>query len=103
MVPGDNNTETSMTTTNKVVDLLNSRLDLKLTLNLIYIAHRLGPYKLGRNRKVIVRFVHREIKQQILAKRKMLKNSGISIFEDMSKLNGEVLASARKKLPDKAD
>lgn len=103
MIPGDNKHEDSMVTTNKVVDLLNTKLDLQLTPNLIDIAHRLGPYKPGQNRRVIVKFVHRQIKHQVLFKRKMLKNTGISIFEDMTQLNGEILASARKKLPEKVD
>ena len=102
-IPGDSNIETSAVTTNKVVELLNNKLKVTLQPNLIDIAHRLGPYEQGQNRKVIVRFVHREIKQQVLAKRKMLINSGIAIFEDMSRLNGEILASARKKLPEKVD
>ena len=73
MIPGDNKHEDSMTTTNKVVDLLNTKLDLQLTPNLIDIAHRLGPYKPGLDRRVIVKFVHRQIKHQVLFKRKMLR------------------------------
>ena len=102
-IPGDYKQVDSMTTTRKVVDILNEKLNLHLTPNLIDIAHRLGAYKDGRNRRVIVKFVHRQIKQEVQSNRKMLKNSGMSIFEDMTKLNGEILASTRKKLPEEVD
>ena len=102
-IPGDYKQEDSMTTTRKVVDILNEKLNLHLTPNLIDIAHRLRAYKDGRNRRVIVKFVHRQIKQEVLSNRKMLKKSGMSIFEDMTKLNGEILASTKKKLPEEVD
>ena len=73
---------------------------MQLTPYAIDISHRLGQYRKGRNRKVIVRFVHRQLKQDVLYQRKHLKNTGITIFEDLTQLNNEVLASTKKKLPD---
>ena len=99
-VPGDHSDEQSLETTYKVLDILNANMDLDLTPQNIDIAHRLGPYKYGRNRNVIVKFVHRQVTHMVLNKRKMLKGKGIAIFEDLTQLNNLVLASTRKKLPD---
>ena len=51
-IPGDRRDEQSLETTHKVVDILNETLDLNLTPQAIDIAHRLGPYKYGRNSEV---------------------------------------------------
>ena len=102
-LPEDRINEHSLETTHKVISILNHNLQLNLTPQAIDIAHRLGPYKRGRNRRVIVKFVHRQVKYMILAKTNMLNGSGMQIFEDLTKLNTEVLASTRKKLPDEVE
>lgn len=96
----DHKHESSFETINKVVGMINTKLKLPLIIRDIDNAHRLGPYVQGRNRQVIVKFVNRHIKNRILAARRTLKGSGIRIYEDLTRLNNEVLASARKKAPD---
>ena len=101
-MPDDSRNETSLQTTFKVLDTINQNLDLNLTPQSIDIAHRLGPYT-GRNRRVIVKFVHRQVKHMIMEKASWLKGTGIIIFEDLTQLHNKVLASARKKSPDEVD
>ena len=102
-IAGDHRDEQSLETTYKVLDVLNTNMDLDLTPQNIDIAHRLGPYKYGRNRNVIVKFVHRQVTHMVLNKRRMLKGKGIAIYEDLTQLNNVVLASTRKKMPDVVD
>ena len=102
-LPEDRKDEHSVETTYKVIGLLNTSLKLNLTPQAIDIAHRLGPYQPGRNRRVIVKFVHRQVKFMILSKAKWLKGSGIQIFEDLTQLNNKILACTRKKLPDEIE
>ena len=102
-IPGDRRDEQSSETTHKVVDILNETLDLNLTPQAIDIAHRLGPYKYGRNRRVIVKFVHGQITHLVLSRKKLFRGKGLSVFEDLTQLNNEVLGSTRKKLPEEVD
>ncbi|KAH3890807.1 hypothetical protein DPMN_014895 [Dreissena polymorpha] len=67
--------------------------------NHIDIAHRLGQFKSNSNRPVIIRFVRRQTKIDILRKAKLFKGPGIFVNEDLTKLNAEVLASVRLKQP----
>ena len=50
-----------------------------------------------------MRFVHRQLKQDILSQRRLLKNTGVTIFENLTQINNEVLASTRKKLPEEIE
>ena len=102
-LPEDRKEEESLETTYKVLGLVNNGLKLNLTPQAIDIAHRLGPYKPGRNRRVIVKFVHRQVKFMVLSKTQWLNGSGIHIFEDLTPLNNKILACTRKKLPDKIE
>lgn len=76
---------------------------LKLSINEIEIAHRVGISKRGKPRQVIVKFFSRNSKEAILSKKKQLKGSGIFVNEDLTNLNQQVLASVRKKQPDEVE
>ena len=91
-LPGDETGETANNTIEKALKLFESKLNVNLTQRDIDVAHRLGEYKEGRNRQVIMKFVNGHEKSRIMADKKKLKNSGTSIFEDLSRLNSEVLA-----------
>ncbi|KAH3870369.1 hypothetical protein DPMN_033553 [Dreissena polymorpha] len=67
--------------------------------NEIGITHRLGQFKPNSIRPVIVIFVRRQTKIDILRKTKLFNGSGIFVNEDLTKLNAEVLASVRLKHP----
>ena len=102
-LPGDESGETAINATEKALNLFKSKLNIDLDQKDIDVAHRLGNYNEGRNRQVILKFVNRHEKSRVMAIKKQLKNSGTSIFEDLSRLNSEVLASARKKMPQEVD
>lgn len=76
---------------------------MKLTPYTFDMSHRLGKYNRGRNKRVTVRFEHRRLKQDILSQRRLHKNTGNIISEDMTRINYEVLASTRKKLPNEIE
>ena len=102
-LPGDIPNETSGQTADKVLYMVNKKLNQNMPYHEIDIAHRLGEFKHGSSRSVIVRFVRRQTKSNIMSIKKKLKGSGISIFDDLTPINNEVLASTRKKLPEKID
>ncbi|KAH3771145.1 hypothetical protein DPMN_172447 [Dreissena polymorpha] len=102
-VPEDQDRQSSVSVTNKIVSLVNTHLGISIEPHDIDIAHRLGKFSPNKNRPVIVRFVRRQIKIDILRKAKLFKGSGIFVNEDLTKLNAEVLASVRLKQPSAVD
>ena len=98
-VPEDQDHQSSVWVTDKVAALVNSHLGISIQPTDIDIAHRLGKFKPGSNRPVIVRFIRRQTKIDILRKAKLFKGSSIFANEDLTKLNAEVLASVRLKQP----
>lgn len=97
----DDPKQTSGMTAELVVTELNNQLKINLTMNDISIAHRLGRYLPGRTRPTIVQFVRREVKGTVMKNVKELKNSGMSISHDLTRLNQQVLQSIRLKDRDK--
>ena len=98
-IPEDQDRQSSVSVANKVVTLVNEHLGIAIEPNDIDIAHRLGKFKPNCNRPVIVRFVRRQTKIDIMRKAKLFKGSSIFVNEDLTKLNAEVLASLRLKQP----
>ena len=97
-------TEDMETTTNKLIHEINTRIpDVNVTRGDIDIAHRLGPKKDMKTRPIIVRFVSRMSKENVLKKRRALKGTGIFLNEDLTHLNQTVLLSVRKKTPDEVE
>lgn len=89
-------------TEQKIVDTLNRYIpNLKLEIKDLEIGHRLGkPNSDGKPRQIIVQFCSRRTKTEILRQRKMVRNTGIYIKEDLTRTNQYVLSCLRKKLPD---
>ncbi|KAH3855637.1 hypothetical protein DPMN_098207 [Dreissena polymorpha] len=98
-VPDDQDRQSSMSVTNQIINLVHTHLGISMVPNDIDIAHRLGKFKPNTNRPVIVKFVRRQTKIDILQKAKLFKGLGIYVNEDLTKLNAEVLASVRLKQP----
>ena len=98
-VPGDQDRQSSIAVTTQVVSLVNRYLNIPINESDIDIAHRLGKFKQGENRPVIIKFVRRQIKVDIVKNSKRFKGSGIFVNDDLTKLNAEVLASTRLKDP----
>ncbi|XP_033727646.1 uncharacterized protein LOC117316976 [Pecten maximus] len=78
----------------KVVKLVNTKLNVGLRGEDIDVTHRLGKFVNGKNRNVIVKFTHRTKKHEIMKEKRMLKGSGITIFEDLTKFNQDRLKEA---------
>ncbi|GFS11139.1 LINE-1 type transposase domain-containing protein 1, partial [Elysia marginata] len=75
-------------TTSLVLDLFRGRLGLThFDPQTIDVAHRIGPFKIEYNRAVIVRFTTHRAANEVLAKRRALKGSGITIAEDLTPTN----------------
>jgi regulator of replication initiation timing len=96
-VPEDEAKESSENCTKKTLQLLNAKMGLDIKDTDVGIAHRLGKFKDGKNRPVIVQFVRKQTKINIMSQTKKLKDTGIYINHDLTKLNNEVLASLRLK------
>jgi hypothetical protein len=102
-VPDDDTKETSLQTTEKVLKICNEKLKVNVTINDIDIAHRLGKWKENKNRPVIVKFVRRQQKNDLMKNTKVLKGTGIFINHDLTWTNQQVLSSLRIKEPELVD
>ena len=97
---GDEEFQSSIALTEQVSSLLSSKLGLRVEKEDIDIAHRIGKHHREKIRPVIVRFIRRQTKSDVMRNAKLLKGSGIFLNEDLTKLNAEVLASVRVKDPE---
>ena len=72
---------------NEVIDLVVKTLNEKGNLNVkaddIDIAHRLGKWKAGDNRAIIVKFVRRQSKIEVMKQRKELRQKKVFVNEDL--------------------
>jgi hypothetical protein len=89
-----------MAVADETVLMLNQKLGTHIETRDIDVAHRLGKYAQHKCRPVIVKFVRRQTKIEIMKRAKLLKGTGIYINEDLTKINAEVLASLRLKEPE---
>ena len=87
--------ETMHDTIKQVIDFLNVRLGLHIEWQDICIAHRLGQREAHRYRSIIVKFVRRTTKLDILENRHRLKGSGIVIAEDLTPENNKLFWELR--------
>ena len=64
--------------------------------NDVEIAHRTGKPGGPRPRPIIVRFFSRQKRRLVLTERKKLKNSGVTVTEDLTKTNYDLLRKAKE-------
>ena len=81
-VSEDHDRQSSISVTNKIVALVNTHLGIHIEPTDIDKAHRLGKFQPNKNRPVIVKFVRRQTKIDILRKAKAFKGSSIFANED---------------------
>lgn len=86
-VRDSNKKETVAATEDIVINLLKNRLNVNLIPSDIEIAHRVGRFTATSDRAILVRFVNRKAKMDILYHRRQLKGSGVSIAEDLTSYN----------------
>ncbi|XP_069109835.1 uncharacterized protein [Argopecten irradians] len=78
----------------KIVKFVSSKLNVDISSGDIDIAHRLGKFNRDRPRNVIVKFTHRRKKIEIIRARSKLKKTRYTIFEDLTKINQQILKDA---------
>ena len=77
--------------------IINEKLKLgHITKQHISVAHRVGQFSKGYQRQVIVRFVSRRHRMEVIQARRNLKGSGIATVEDLTPLNKERLDRVSK-------
>lgn len=81
-----------------VLNLFKSKLNLSLNVSDIERSHRLGKRNSEKTRAIIVKFASYRQKALVYGAKKNLKNSGITITEDITKPRLEILQEARKVL-----
>ncbi|KAH3825927.1 hypothetical protein DPMN_127814 [Dreissena polymorpha] len=62
--------------------MMSQHLDIHLECRGIDVSHRLGKYTPNKDRPVIVKFVRRQTKIDVMKRAKLLKGTGIYINED---------------------
>ena len=92
----DSGRETAEKSEKLVTDLIKNKLSLNITPNQVQVAHRAGKFQPGGTRSIIMQFVSRKDKQQVMSVRKKLKGSGISIAEDLTPVNVRRLSDIKK-------
>lgn len=90
--------ETALETTHLVLEFLNEKLGVRVGWQDICISHRLGNPEPHRCRSVIVKFVRRLTKLEVLENRYRLKGSGIVISEDLTPVNNKLFWELRDSL-----
>ena len=91
--------ETAFDSAKKIVQFLKEKDIASLSLSDIDIAHRL-PNTHNKNRDIIVRFVSRLVRDEVMSQRRKLKNTGVFINEDLTRINHHVLMCIKKKIND---
>jgi len=80
--------------TDVFMKMVKDSLNIELKPSQIAIAHRIAG-KEGRHRPILVRFEQHDVKYTVLKQRRRLKDSGISIQEDLTRLVWEKLAMVK--------
>ena len=93
----DAHRQTSEATAELVRNTIKEKTDDDINEHEIDIAHRLGKFKQGKQRPIIVKFVRRQTKIKVFKHAKQLRQSSIYINEDLTKLNQEELSAVRLK------
>ena len=83
--------ETSQVTTERVLKVLNTDLEMQVQPRDIDIAHRMGTFMESGNRPVICKFVSRTLKMQTITRRRKLKGTRTVIREDLTLKNAKLL------------
>jgi len=93
----DNKKEQAHESENKVLRVINCQLGLShIHSEDISVAHRVGQFNEGRERQVIVKFMSRRHRSEVIAARRKLKGTGIAVLEDLTPLNAERLGVVHK-------
>ncbi|XP_070382413.1 protein unc-13 homolog C-like [Dermacentor albipictus] len=92
----DNPSESWVHTEEAVRAILADRVSLELPADAISRAHRLRSFVIGRNRPIVVKFASFKTRENVLAHRNKLRNTGVALQQDFCKTTRQI----RKKLID---
>ena len=90
--------ETVPDTINHVLEFLNVKMGVRVAWQDICIAHRLGNLEQNRYRSVVVKFVRRTTKLEVLESRHRLKGSGIVVAEHLTPENNKLFWELRESM-----
>ena len=93
---GEGEWESDAETARNVIRLCKDKLGIDLQENDIDIAHRLKKNSEDKARSIIVRFVRRTVRNQVIGLRKKLKKTGIVIADDLCPENARMFHSLRR-------
>ncbi|XP_021356912.1 uncharacterized protein LOC110452603 [Mizuhopecten yessoensis] len=88
--------ETVAECVDKFMNFVSSKLEVHITKGDLDIAHRLGKFNREKPRNIIVKFTHRRKRNKVIKARSKLKKTGYMVFEDLTKINQQVLKDAYK-------
>ena len=91
-----NRGETAEETARAVADMIARDLNYRVSPSDISIAHRLGTKEPGKERSVIVRFVSRTVRNEVVRRRRALKGKRVVIADDLSPFFQGVFSSLRE-------
>lgn len=83
-----------------VLQFVNDKLNIPCEQRDIDSVYRIGKFDADsvRPRTIVTHFCNGWIRDRIFNAKKLLKRTGISIFEDLTKIRYELLSSAKKKV-----
>ena len=79
-----------------LLEMLRRKMNINLKNEDLEAVHRVGGERTGGKRAIIARFVNRKNSEKILRNRKVLKNTGIGIAEDLSQASYRLQLRARE-------
>lgn len=80
-----------------VLKLCKEKMGLNIRSEAIDRAHRLGQQRGGKPRPIIIKFVDYKTREMLFKNRKMFKNTGLSLFEDLTHARSSLRQEAAKK------
>ena len=92
----DNMTETASQTTKKACDVFTNICQIKVTPQDIEACHRLPAKDQTKRRAIIARFRDRGLRDRVWGNKSKCKNKGVSISEDLTFANFDMLSAAFK-------
>ncbi|KAK7481913.1 hypothetical protein BaRGS_00026821, partial [Batillaria attramentaria] len=95
-LPEDARDESAHQTGVNVRKFCRDKLGVSLAETDIDIAHRLEGRQQDRHRSVIVKFVRRDVKQQVLKQRRKLKQTGIMVTDDLTPRHQQLLRDMKE-------
>ena len=85
------------TSTDLALQLFNEKLGMDIDDSEISIAHRLGRWNPQQPRGIIVKFVRRSIKMEVMKSRSKIQNTKFSIKEDVTNTNRALMEKLRMR------